>query len=95
MVSENGITITLEGEIDISREFELERTLQPAQWADRATLDFSNVSFASTTLINAVVRLHNHMRKHGRAGIIRIVGCKPHIKRVLTLARLDTVFEIR
>lgn len=94
MLSQNGITITLEGEIDISRERELERVLEPAEWAERATLDFSRVSFASTTLINAVIRLHNHMREHGRSGAIRIVGCKPHVKRVLSLAHLDSVFDI-
>jgi anti-anti-sigma factor len=94
MLSDRGVTITLEGEIDISREIELERTLRPAEWADRATLDFSNVSFASTTLINAIVRLHNHIRQHGRTGTIRIIGCAPHVKRVLKLAHLDSIFEI-
>lgn len=91
---EDGPTIYLEGEIDISRQGDLERLLRPAERSDSATLDFTRVSFASTTLLNAVIRLHNHMREHGGAGKIRIVGCAPHVRRVLTLTHLDSVFEI-
>lgn len=91
---EDGPIIYLQGEIDISRQGDLERLLRPAEWSDSATLDFASVTFASTTLLNGVIRLHNRMREHGRAGTIRIVGCAPHVRRVLALTHLDSIFDV-
>lgn len=94
MLLDDTVVIALHGELDISCEAELERALARAEWADRATLDLSNVSFVSTTLLNAVLRLHKKMRAHGRAGAIRIVGCAPHVRRVFRVTRLDKLFEV-
>lgn len=94
MLPDDTVVIALDGELDISREADLESALARAEWANRATLDLSNVSFVSTTLLNAVLRLHKKMRAHGRAGTIRIVGCAPHVRRIFQLTRLDTLFEV-
>jgi anti-anti-sigma factor len=91
---DDAVVIALHGELDISRESDLDRALAGAEWANRATLDLSRVSFASTTLLNAVLRLRRKMRGHGRAGAIRIVGCAPHVRRIFRLTRLDTLFEV-
>ena len=94
MVLDDSVIIALDGELDISREADLERALARAEWADCAILDLSKVSFASTTLLNAVLRLHKKMRAHGRTGAIRIVGCAPNVRRIFRLTRLDTLFEV-
>lgn len=94
MLLDDEVTIALAGELDLSREEDLARSLARAEWCDRATLDFSDVTFVSTTLINAVLRLHKRMRAHGRDGSIRIVGCAPHVRRIFRLTRLDSLFEV-
>lgn len=88
------VTVSLQGAYDISSRNTLRRVLAPAEAADQAIIDLSAVTYAGTTLINALLNLRKRMRKHGREGVIRLVGSSANIRRVLTITRLDRVFEV-
>lgn len=88
------ITVSLKGEYDISSRNALRRLLASAEDADQAIIDLSAVTYAGTTLINALLNLRKRMRKQGREGAIRLVGSSANIRKVLTITRLDRVFEI-
>lgn len=88
------VTISLQGAYDISSRERLRRVLLPAERADRAVIDLSQVTYAGTTLLNALIHLRKRMRAHGRPGAIRLVGSNAGIRRVLTITRLDGVFEV-
>lgn len=88
------VTVSLEGAYDISSRDTLRRLLAPAEGADQAVIDLSGVTYAGTTLLNALLNLRKRMRKHGTQGAIRLVGSSANIRKVLTITRLDRVFEV-
>lgn len=88
------VTISLQGAYDVSSSDALKRMLAPAERADQAVIDLSGVTYAGTTLLNALLNLRKSMRKHGNDGTIRLTGSNPNIRRVLTITRLDRVFDI-
>jgi anti-anti-sigma factor len=88
------VTVFLRGEFDISTRGSLRRQLAKAERADAAVIDLSGVTYAGTTLFNALIALKKSMRKHGGEGEIRLVGSSPHVRRLLTITCLDRVFEV-
>lgn len=88
------VTISLQGAYDISSREDLRRLLAPAEQADAAVIDLSNVTYAGTTLFNALLHLRKRMRDRGNRGAIRLVGSSESIRRILTVTRLDNLFEI-
>lgn len=89
------VTVSLQGEFDISSRESLKRQLAEAAKADSAVIDLSGVTYAGTTLLNALIALKKTMRKHGAEGEIRIVGSSPHLRKLLTITCLDRLFEVR
>lgn len=88
------VTISLQGALDITARETLRRQLSKAENADQAIIDLSGVTYAGTTLLNALLGLRKHMRAHGTPGAIRLVGTSAHIRKVLTITNLDRVFEV-
>lgn len=88
------VAISLQGDIDIDMVKTLRRRLAPAETADEAIIDLSHVTYAGTTLINGLLDLRKRMLKHGTAAAIHLVGSSPHFRKVLTITKLDRVFEV-
>jgi anti-anti-sigma factor len=88
------VTVSLRGDFDISSARALAQLLAEAEDADAAIIDVSNVTYAGTTLFNALIALHNTMRRRGGKGSIRIVGSSAHMRRLLTITCLDDLFEV-
>lgn len=88
------VTVFLRGEFDINSRDSLRRQLARAERADAAVIDLSGVTYAGTTLFNALIALKKSMRKHGGEGEIRLVGSSPHVRKLLTITCLDRLFEV-
>lgn len=88
------VTVSLQGAYDVNSRDTLKRLLAPAERAEQAVIDVSRVTYAGTTLLNALIALRKSMRKHGTAGAIRLVGSSAQIRRVLTITCLDNIFEV-
>jgi anti-anti-sigma factor len=88
------VTISLDGDIDVCSRRKLRQLLSQAEFADAAIVDISNVTYAGTTLFNALIALRESMRRHGGEGAIRIVGSSAHMRRLLTITCLDHLFEV-
>jgi anti-anti-sigma factor len=88
------VSVSLQGEFDVSSGRKLRQILSRAEFADAAIVDISNVTYAGTTLFNALIALRESMRKHGGEGAIRIVGSSAHMRRLLTITCLDHLFEV-
>lgn len=91
---EAAATVSLQGALDITASEALKRELLPLETADRAVIDLSRVTYAGTTLLNALLALRKSMKQHGARGGIRLVGASPHVRRLLTITNLDRVFEV-
>lgn len=88
------VVIALRGALDINARDALRRELSPAESAQEAVIDLSGVTYAGTTLLNALLRLRKRMRTRGGSGSIHLVGSSPQLRRVLTITNLDRVFDV-
>ncbi|HKU68541.1 MAG TPA: STAS domain-containing protein [Candidatus Baltobacteraceae bacterium] len=88
------VTVSLHGDIDVSSARALKRLLSEAEDADAAVIDLSDVTYAGTTLFNALIALHKNMRRHGGEACIRIVGSSAQMRRLLTITCLDNLFDV-
>jgi len=88
------VLVSLDGDFDISSRDTLRKLLAKAEQADAAVIDLSGVTYAGTTLLNALISLRKRMRLHGREGAIRLVGSSAHMRKLLTITALDRVFEV-
>lgn len=88
------VTVSLQGAFDITSREALRRQLSKAEKAQEAIIDVSGVTYAGTTLFNALIVLHKNMRKHGSEGAIRIIGSSAHVRKLLTITCLDHIFEV-
>jgi anti-anti-sigma factor len=88
------VTIALRGAYDISSADALRRALSRGIYADTVIVDVSAVTYAGTTLLNALLDLRARMREHGSAGVIRLVGSSASLRRILSITRLDRVFDV-
>lgn len=86
--------VSLKGVYDINSRDALRRLLAPAETAEEAIIDLSGVTYAGTTLFNALISLHKKMRNRGNTGAIRLVGSSAHVRRLLTITCLDHLFEV-
>jgi len=88
------VLVSLEGDFDISSRDTLRKLLARAEQADTAVIDLSGVTYAGTTLLNALLSLRKRMRLHGREGAIRLVGSSTHMRKLLTITALDRLFDV-
>jgi anti-anti-sigma regulatory factor len=73
---------------------EIQALLAPAEWADEAIVDFSELPAISATVLGALLALVNGMAARNRLGVVRIVGANPRILRIFKLCRADSLFDL-
>jgi anti-sigma B factor antagonist len=87
--------LELHGEIDISRQHEIEKKLGQIELFGRGSvtiLDLTDVRYADTTLLNALVKTQKDVASLPGGGIF-IVAPK-HIARIFEITALDQVFPM-
>jgi anti-anti-sigma factor len=93
-LQKGAIALSLEGAFDVSSQLALKRQLSVAERADAAIIDISQVTYAGTTLFNALIALRKAMRRHGGTGAIRLTGTNAHMRKLLAVTCLDRLFEV-
>jgi anti-anti-sigma factor len=84
---EQGRTIRLAGELDISNKSELDEVLEAAaEQGGPILVDLSELTFMDSTGINALVRTAASV--HGR-GCVILHGEQDRVRRVLDIARVE------
>jgi anti-anti-sigma factor len=87
------LIISLEGDLDISQRETLEWKLKPAHFADAVILDLTKVKFIDSTALTAFVRVHK-ARTERRLQPETMVIPSIHVRRVLSITQLDSMWEI-
>jgi anti-anti-sigma factor len=93
-VSEATIRIALSGAYDISSSDSLRYLLAAGERAAGVIVDVSGVTYAGTTLLNALLHLRSRMRANGKEGVIRLAGTSPQLRKILRITHLDRVFDV-
>ena len=86
--------VELTGEIDIYRTAEVDGALVSVENADLAIVDLAKVTYFDLTLINGLVRLRRRMSARRQDSIVRIDGATAHLRRILEVTNLASVFEL-
>lgn len=87
------VRIALRGEFDMSDKARLTALLLPGEYAETVILDMSETTYIDTTALGCLVRLKKAMIANG-GGELHLFGVTPTIRRVLTITKLDTIFQI-
>jgi len=87
------MVVCLSGELDFTAKDRLEADFEAAaaQPGD-VELELSGVTYADSTALGLLVKLHNRLRHQGRT--IRLLSPSPQMRKLLNYAGLDRAFEI-
>lgn len=88
----DAVRIVLRGEFDISDKARLTALLLPGEVAEVVIVDMSETTYIDTTALGCLIRLKKAMVANG--GELQLVGVTPNIRRILTITKLDSIFEI-
>ncbi len=88
------VVVSLRGDLDLEVRDELQWALAGLIEAPIAVVDLSAVTFADSTLINAI-RETTRMRaaRLGIATRLRLVGASPIVERMFTMTRLASIVD--
>jgi anti-anti-sigma factor len=86
--------ITMVGELDLAGVTPLRElsTALVAEGRARLVIDLTQVSFADSAGLGALIGAHRRAEAEG--GGVSIVGATPQVRRVLKLTQLDRLFEV-
>lgn len=86
--------IVVEGEVDLKNSGELRRELLACLAGGRpVTVELSGVAYIDSSGVAALIEAYQAARRQNR--IFCLANVSPAVLRVLKLARLDQVFELR
>lgn len=85
--------IALRGEFDISDKARLTALLHPGEFAETVVIDMSETTFLDATALTCLICLKKAMIANG-GGELQLIGVTPNIRKLLTLTKLDSMFEI-
>lgn len=89
-----GLVVHLAEDLDQEVREPLRRALASLIDEPQATIDVTAVDYADTTLLSAIVRLVRQRRACGNELPPRIVGMRPHLRRLFHLTRLDRLVSL-
>lgn len=82
--------IELHGEYDLSRREELAALLASVDGVKAVVLDLTRVTYVDSSFLNELGALRTRLKD----AHITLLGVSPQLRRVLSLMRFDTIFEI-
>lgn len=83
------------GEFDVAQSERLSDALAVVADADEVILDFSNVSYMDSTMLNALIALRRRRAENGHHEHIAIEGASEMARRLFTITHLDKMFDLR
>jgi anti-anti-sigma regulatory factor len=86
-------SIRVPGALNIDDFDAVRELLAPAEWADEAVIDFSEVGAINATVLGCLIVVINRMVERNRLGIVRIVGANASILRIFELCHAETLFD--
>jgi anti-sigma B factor antagonist len=91
-IDEDRLIISLRGEYDLSRVDELTAELEGGVDRPNVIVDLTDVSYADSTFLTSLIRMHNRRRALGHAPV-RLVLPRS-MRKIFTITRLDGVLAI-
>jgi anti-sigma B factor antagonist len=91
----DGVIVGLSGEVDMSTSPDARRAFLDLveKKTKKILVDLSQVTYIDSSGLATLVECFQNTRRYG--GQLRLFGLNDNIKDVFSLARLDTIFDIR
>lgn len=87
------VRIALRGEFDMSNKAQLKALLHPGELAEMVVIDMSETAYLDATALTCLIRLKKAVIANG-GGEVHLIGVTPNIRKLLTLTKLDSMFQI-
>lgn len=88
------MVIALEGDLDLSREGEIQALLPDPGAADRVVFDFRNVNSIDSSVVTAVMRYRRDCAAAGYTHMEIVILASPGIRRVLDLVGVSRILTV-
>ena len=87
------MVVTLSGDIDITRAFELRQLEKRLVEPESVIFDVSKVDFVDSTFLRFLMDVKRHTNKNQRSSI-KIVGVSDRVRRIFEVTGLTKMFEL-
>jgi anti-sigma B factor antagonist len=88
------VVFALCGDFDISSKAALSRALDSTgDGAAAVTIDLSETTFLDASTLAVLAKLQRQRQERG-ASAVRVVGPNPHVRKILSITKLDRVFDV-
>ena len=87
-------TVSLTGNLDLSRKEELTQRFLPLANMDVAIIDLADVGYLDSTALGCLIGLKNRMIQNGKRGVVIVAGSRPTVKKIFQICGLDRVFAM-
>ena len=91
--SSHPLVITLDGEWDLARAEELEKTLEPAYDQPLVILDMTNTTYADSTCLGRLIKMRSHRREKEFEPAF-IVLPSPQLRKLFDLVGFDKIWPL-
>jgi anti-anti-sigma factor len=87
------LVFALRGDFDISCKQALSRILESSADEGEVTIDLSKTTFLDASTLAILAKLQRQ-RGEKNASTLRVIGANPHIRKILSITKLDQVFDV-
>jgi len=87
------VTILIKGRFDFNDHTEFRDSYRKYEAGANYALDMSDADYMDSSALGMLLLLREHAG--GDSAKIRIVGCKPEIRKILSIANFQKLFEIQ
>jgi len=91
--NDGDVTITITGRFDFNDHTAFRDAYRDAPGSSKFVVDMSSTDYMDSSALGMLLLLREHAG--GDKAKIAIGGCKPEIKKILTIANFQKLFEIR
>lgn len=91
--SGNGLTIAIDGRFDFSSHKEFRDAYRDAGSGSSYVIDMSKTDYMDSSALGMLLLLREFAG--GDAATIKIAGCSPDIKKILTISNFQKLFDVK
>lgn len=91
--SENGVTVAIDGRFDFSSHKEFRDAYRDSDTGSNYIIDMSKTDYMDSSALGMLLLLREHAG--GDKASIKITGCSPDIKKILTISNFQKLFDIQ
>lgn len=91
--NDNAVTISIRDRFDFGLHKEFRASYKDRPNSSKYVIDMRDVKYIDSSALGMMLLLREHVQKN--SGIVVIANCNPDIKKILTIANFERLFDIQ